>query len=55
MKYIGLNHYRRYLKFLNNIPNLDKIFENYDIILNKKLILRLVQKVNIFVAFYVNH
>ena len=31
-KYIGLNHYRRYFPFLDNIPNLDEIFKNYDII-----------------------
>ena len=35
-KYIGLNHYRRYFNFLDKIPDLDKIFENYDVILNKK-------------------
>jgi hypothetical protein len=35
-KYIGLNHYRRYFKFLDNIPDLDKIFEKYDVILNNK-------------------
>ncbi len=33
-KYIGLNHYRRYFNFTDNIPNLDEIFKNYDIILN---------------------
>lgn len=36
-KYIGLNHYRRYFNFLDNIPDFDKIFENYDIILNEKM------------------
>lgn len=35
-KYIGLNHYRRYFNFLDKIPDLDKIFENYDVILNDK-------------------
>ena len=35
-KYVGLNHYRRYFVFLDNIPDLDKIFKNYDVILNKK-------------------
>ena len=35
-KYIGLNHYRRYFNFLDNIPDLDKIFENYEVILNNK-------------------
>ena len=35
-KYIGLNHYRRYFSFLDKIPDLDKIFENYDVILNNK-------------------
>ena len=35
-KYIGLNHYRRYFNFLDNIPDLDKIFEKYDVILNNK-------------------
>ena len=31
-KYIGFNHYRRYFPFLDNIPDLDEIFQNYDII-----------------------
>ena len=35
-KYIGLNHYRRYFQFLDDIPDFDKIFKNYDIILNAK-------------------
>ena len=37
-KYIGLNHYRRYFNFLNEIPDFDKIFESYDIILPDKLL-----------------
>ena len=36
-KYIGQNHYRRYFNFTDNIPDLDKIFENYDVILNEEL------------------
>ena len=32
-KYVGLNHYRRYFNFLDNIPDLDDIFKNYDLIL----------------------
>ena len=40
-KYIGLNHYRRYFDFLNKIPDFDKIFENYDIILNNKYLLNI--------------
>ena len=36
-KYIGLNHYRRYFNFLDNIPDFDKIFEKYDIILPRKV------------------
>lgn len=35
-KYIGLNHYKRYFVFGDNIPDLDSIFENHDVILNKK-------------------
>ena len=35
-KYIGFVHYRRVFKFKNNIPELDKIFTQYDIILNKR-------------------
>ena len=34
-KYIGTNHYRRYFNFTDNIPNLDEIFKNFDVILNK--------------------
>lgn len=36
-KYVGLNHYRRYFIFKDNIPNLDNIFKEYDIILNTPL------------------
>ena len=36
-KYIGLNHYRRYFNFLDKIPDLDKIFESYDVILINKI------------------
>ena len=32
-KYIGLNHYRRYFNFTDDIPNLDDIFNHYDAIL----------------------
>ena len=36
-KYIGLNHYRRYFIFGDNIPFLEDIFKNYDVILNKQI------------------
>ncbi len=36
-KYIGLNHYRRYFSFGDNIPNLDNIFRKYDVILNNEI------------------
>ena len=39
-KYIGLNHYRRYFEFKDNIPNLDEIFKNYDVILNTPYIFK---------------
>jgi hypothetical protein len=35
-KYVGIIHYRRIFSFKNNIPNLDEIFKNYDVILKKK-------------------
>lgn len=34
-KYIGLNHYRRIYTWLDNIPNMDDMFEFFDIVLNK--------------------
>jgi hypothetical protein len=40
-KYIGLNHYRRYFNFLDDIPDLDKLFENYDIILSNNFTLNI--------------
>ena len=33
-KYIGMNNYRRYFDFTDDIPNIEDIFDNYDIILN---------------------
>ena len=32
-KYVGTAHYRRYFEFMENIPNLDELFETYDAIL----------------------
>lgn len=34
--YIGMNHYRRYYDFLDDIPDINAIFKKYSIILNKK-------------------
>ena len=34
-KYVGFCHYRRYFNFLDNIPNMDEIFEKYDAIISK--------------------
>ena len=39
-RYVGLNHYRRYFKFTDIIPNLKDIFKNYDVILNKAYIIK---------------
>ena len=39
-KYIGLNHYRRYFIFKDNIPDLDNIFKYYDVILNSPYIFK---------------
>ena len=35
-KYIGLNHYRRFFYFGDNIPYLEGIFEKYDVVLSKE-------------------
>ena len=40
-KYIGLNHYRRYFKFRDNIPDIDDIFKNYDVILNRASVFKI--------------
>ena len=34
-KYVGFNHYRRYFSFLDEIPDLEQIFNEYDVILIK--------------------
>ena len=39
-KYIGFCHYRRYFSFLDDIPNMDEIFSNYDAICSKPKILK---------------
>ena len=35
-KYVGLFHYRRVFPFKNNIPDLDEIFEKYDVIVKER-------------------
>ena len=50
-KYVGFNHYRRIFSFVNNIPNLEKIFKNYDVILNNHVILNMTIKEQ----YYENH
>lgn len=37
-KYVGFCSYRKYFKFLDNVPNLDEIFETCDVIVAKPLI-----------------
>ena len=43
-KYIGLNHYKRYFEFTDELPDLDDIFENYDVILPEKKYLNISVK-----------
>ena len=35
-KYVGFFHYRRFFEFTNNIPDLDTIFQKFDIIVAKR-------------------
>ena len=42
--YIGLNHYKRYFEFTDELPDLDDIFENYDVILPEKKYLNISVK-----------
>ena len=35
-KYVGLIHYRRVFPFRNNIPDLDKIFKDHDVIIKRR-------------------
>lgn len=35
--YIGFCHYRRYLSFLDDIPNLDEVFKDHDVIVPKPM------------------
>ena len=39
-KYIGFCHYRRYFSFLDDIPNMDKIFSEYDAICAKPKVMK---------------
>ena len=43
-KYVGFVHYRRVFSFKNNIPDLDKIFTQYDCILKNKVRFRVSVK-----------
>lgn len=36
-KYVGFCHYRKYFNFFDRVPNIDKIFENYDVILTNPI------------------
>lgn len=38
--YVGFCHYRKYFNFLDNIPDIDDIFKDYDIILGNPLIFK---------------
>lgn len=39
-KYVGFCHYRKYFDFLDNIPDMDKIFSEYDCIVAKPITFR---------------
>lgn len=36
-KYVGFCHYRKYFNFFDKVPNIDKIFKNYDVILTNPI------------------
>ena len=36
-KYIGMNHYRRYYEWLDNVPDIEQLFKYFGIILNKPI------------------
>ena len=36
-EYVGFSHYRKYFKFLDEIPNLDEIFKEYDCIVPRPI------------------
>ena len=38
-KYIGFCHYRRYFSFLDDVPNMDEIFSDYDAVCSKPNVL----------------
>lgn len=42
--YIGVNHYRRYYDFLDNVPNINELFKGHKIILNNKFQLQIEGK-----------
>lgn len=50
--YIGLNHYRRYYNFLDDIPDINAIFKKYSIILNKMFPLTIDKKATTNREFY---
>ena len=39
-QYVGFNHYRRYFDFLDDVPDINKIFQKSRIILNSKFYMR---------------
>ena len=43
-KYVGFCHNRRYFSFLDDIPDIDKIFKEYDIITSKPILYKLPVK-----------
>ena len=43
-KYVGFCHNRRYFSFLDDIPNLDEIFEQYDAVVAKPLVCKTTVK-----------
>lgn len=43
-KYVGFCHYRRYLSFLDDIPNMDELFNEYDCVVGKPLELKMTTR-----------
>lgn len=43
-KYIGLCHYRKYFSFMDDIPNMDELFNEYDCIVGKPLQLNITTR-----------
>lgn len=50
--YVGICHYRKYFSFFDNVPNMDEIFSQYDIVCGNNVLQKIENNIQYGISLY---